>query len=295
MSIEYLTHVWKNEIDVDGTHLVMLLAIADSAGEDGSCYFGIPYAAKKIRASESTARNKIKRLAQAHKIIIVPRGGIQTKSGNTNRYVIVARGINCGSYQELCEAWNVKPMPYKPMKKDQRGGNNKEGANGRQNDDLLNSTGDGVLNSTGDDLLNSTGKPLGEPLGETKDFAARGESRPTFKDDDTDLKTELCELVAQGSFGKRWEDIGAQAGRCKALTNQLFKLIPDIDLQLLGRAYKAYKNDNPPTDSRGNMVRLKSPNTIADHYQRQLDAKNQPKVTADAFRSRNIFAEVYDD
>lgn len=72
MSIKIMSHIWEHA-EQAGTALLMLLALADNANEDGICWPGISYLARKTRMSERQAQRLIKKLAAEKAIIIRPR------------------------------------------------------------------------------------------------------------------------------------------------------------------------------------------------------------------------------
>lgn len=109
MSIKAMQFVWDNAAQAE-SKLLMLLALADYADEDGGCYASVATLAKKIRQSESNARRILHYLETQHAIAIVHRGGIETGNGKTNRYYLVMPGVNCKDYDDLCRKVGATPV-----------------------------------------------------------------------------------------------------------------------------------------------------------------------------------------
>jgi len=74
MSIFYMDQIWASSTQKGGA-LVMQLALANFAGEDGMCYPSVASLAKFTRASEGRARKILKKLADDGDLIIIPRDG----------------------------------------------------------------------------------------------------------------------------------------------------------------------------------------------------------------------------
>jgi hypothetical protein len=87
MSIKIMTYVWKCS-PVKGTELLMLLALADNANDDGVCYPSIGYLAHKARINERNAQKTIKSLAKKKLIKVERNAGKSTIHGYTNRYIV---------------------------------------------------------------------------------------------------------------------------------------------------------------------------------------------------------------
>ena len=114
MSVHYLSHVWKKEVDVHGTHLLALLCYADMASDDGSSWGSKAYIAHNIRRSVGTARTVTNDLEAAHKIVIV------TRESTSDLVYVVCPDLN-GTYEELCKKHNVMEAPYVPLPTNKRG------------------------------------------------------------------------------------------------------------------------------------------------------------------------------
>jgi hypothetical protein len=89
MSIRAMQAVWEHSRQSGGA-LVLLLAIADNAHDDGDgAYPSVATLARKARMSERNVRLLLQSLAAAGEMAIVPGGG----RGNTNAYRITLPGL----------------------------------------------------------------------------------------------------------------------------------------------------------------------------------------------------------
>jgi len=88
MSIKAMTYVWARSKQ-KGSALVMMLAIADMANDDGDCWPGVGTLAKKTRMSERNAQKLIRKLEAAGEVIVHQGDGVETAHGNTNRYTLI--------------------------------------------------------------------------------------------------------------------------------------------------------------------------------------------------------------
>lgn len=82
MSIRHMSAVWESA-PVTGTDLLVLLALADFAGADGSSWPSIATLAKRARASEPTVRRSVRALAQKGLI------EVEHRPGYSSRYVVL--------------------------------------------------------------------------------------------------------------------------------------------------------------------------------------------------------------
>lgn len=85
MSIKHMTDVWENRKHLSGSRLLLMLAIADHANDEGVCWPSIPTLAARIRASERQTMRLIKDLAECGDIEILQRGDGR---GHSNVYQI---------------------------------------------------------------------------------------------------------------------------------------------------------------------------------------------------------------
>jgi hypothetical protein len=91
MSIRVMSQVWRDPDVMDAMEVLVLIALADHANNDGECWPGIQSLAVKCRLTERCVRKVIKRLATSGKLIITPGGG----RFNTNRYKITLNVVQC--------------------------------------------------------------------------------------------------------------------------------------------------------------------------------------------------------
>lgn len=89
MSVAVMTTCWKHS-RARGTDLLVLLALADIANDDGECWPSIPHLAKKCRIDTRTTQRRIRSLEELGEVIVVVGGGRASKSGGpaSNRYRI---------------------------------------------------------------------------------------------------------------------------------------------------------------------------------------------------------------
>lgn len=74
MSIACMTRVWNTSLQ-KGSGLLLLLAIADYADENGFAFPGIDTLAKKIRMEERNTRRLVERLEEAGELVVFKRPG----------------------------------------------------------------------------------------------------------------------------------------------------------------------------------------------------------------------------
>lgn len=85
MSIRVMSRVWDHS-QADGSQLLLMLAIADRSDDDGVCWPGIAYLAKKTRVSERQVKRMIKTAESAGEIYVRRSGG----RARTNLYFVTA-------------------------------------------------------------------------------------------------------------------------------------------------------------------------------------------------------------
>jgi DNA-binding transcriptional MocR family regulator len=84
MSIKVMNWVWEHS-PTKGTELLMLLAIADNAADDGGNAFpSIRTLARKTRLDDRTVQRIVRKLAEQGQLAVVERGGREP-----NRYAIL--------------------------------------------------------------------------------------------------------------------------------------------------------------------------------------------------------------
>ena len=88
MSIKVMSHVWENSKQ-KGAGLLLLLAIADNANDDGDCFPGVARLAQRVRADERNVKRMIGKLEESSELLVFKEAGIQTDHGWTNLYRVV--------------------------------------------------------------------------------------------------------------------------------------------------------------------------------------------------------------
>ncbi len=78
MSIKLMSQAWEQS-DVGGSELLLLLALADFANDEGVCWPSTPQLAKKIRLSDRQTQRLIDKLANDGYVEIVDAGGGRSK------------------------------------------------------------------------------------------------------------------------------------------------------------------------------------------------------------------------
>jgi hypothetical protein len=103
MSNKALNHVWQHSTQ-KGSALVLMLALADMANDDGECYPGKTKLAEKCRVSKVQLTRLIQQCEQAGELRVISKYDSDAKINFTNRYLVV--GV--ASEQQLLEARPVK-------------------------------------------------------------------------------------------------------------------------------------------------------------------------------------------
>jgi len=83
MSIKIMSNVWEQSLH-EGSPLLLLLALADHASDDGVCWPGIPRLAHKTRKTERHTKRLLVKLEKSGEVYIAREVG----RGNTNMYYI---------------------------------------------------------------------------------------------------------------------------------------------------------------------------------------------------------------
>jgi hypothetical protein len=90
MSIRLMACVWDmNDPELNNSRLLLLLALADHANDEGICYPSIPRLAQRARISERQAQRTIQWLAAAGYIEIIAKG---TGRGHSTLYHLTLNG-----------------------------------------------------------------------------------------------------------------------------------------------------------------------------------------------------------
>ena len=92
MSIKIQSRVWENSHQSGGT-LLVLLALADFADDNGFCYPSLPVIAKKARLSDRQTQRAIQALQEAGELDVMPGQGVKGQGGYTNRFKITVREV----------------------------------------------------------------------------------------------------------------------------------------------------------------------------------------------------------
>jgi hypothetical protein len=100
MSIKIMSRVWEYS-NQKGSDLLLLLAIADNADDSGYCWPGITYLAKKVRMTERSIINIVRRLEQSGELIV------QHNRRNGNRYGVLT-GMDNPEIVLLCSRLDIK-------------------------------------------------------------------------------------------------------------------------------------------------------------------------------------------
>jgi hypothetical protein len=88
MSIKQMNLVWESSKH-GGTLLLLMLAIANNANDEGDAYPGQEYLAKKIRKSEPYTREMIVKLMKSKELRLTHQGG--SGAGDPNHYRIILK------------------------------------------------------------------------------------------------------------------------------------------------------------------------------------------------------------
>ena len=85
-----MTRVWEFS-QAAGTDLLVLLALADNANDEGECWPSIRYVAQKCRIDTRTTQRRIRSLEELGEVVVIRGGGKASTAGGTksNRYRIV--------------------------------------------------------------------------------------------------------------------------------------------------------------------------------------------------------------
>ena len=85
-----MTTVWDYS-EAAGTDLLVLLALADIADENGECWPSVGYMARKCRISGRTVQRCVRSLESLGEVVVIIEGGKASTAGGTrsNRYRIV--------------------------------------------------------------------------------------------------------------------------------------------------------------------------------------------------------------
>lgn len=89
MSVKVSSRLWENS-HASGGDLLVLLALADHANEDGECWPGIASLASKTRMSERNVQRILRRLREAGELHVTQRPGKGWNSTSMYRFRLEA-------------------------------------------------------------------------------------------------------------------------------------------------------------------------------------------------------------
>lgn len=90
MSLSALTHVWKHS-KAKGSALLVMLALADYADDEGQSYPSVKTLSIKTRMSPRNVQKVIQKLITTGELCVVTGRGIPTANGSTNLYKLTPR------------------------------------------------------------------------------------------------------------------------------------------------------------------------------------------------------------
>lgn len=89
MSIKVMSHVWTNSKQ-KGSALLLLLAMADIADDQGDCFPSADYLAKKARVEVRSIQRAVAKLVEAGELVVFDKCGTKGRNGQkTNLYRLV--------------------------------------------------------------------------------------------------------------------------------------------------------------------------------------------------------------
>lgn len=100
-----MNRVWETSA-AKNSALVVMLALANRADEDGLCWPGVAYIAKRARLEERQVQNILRQLAASGELYVTSGGG----RGNTNLYF-----ITCGMSAEQIASVLVERLDMLPL------------------------------------------------------------------------------------------------------------------------------------------------------------------------------------
>lgn len=116
MSVRYLDQVWRHHRAVKRSELLVLLALADYADDEGWCYPSMQGLADKCRLHIDTARTTVAKLERTGHLQRIVGGGPDFGNGNVNRYRIVGWGVSEGGAIQPPVGMSAHPTAIDPTK-----------------------------------------------------------------------------------------------------------------------------------------------------------------------------------
>ncbi len=115
MSIKVMTRVWELSRH-KGSELLLMLALADWANDDGVCWPSIPTLARKVRMSERQVQRMVRDLVASHELYADTKKG----RGHTTRYIVLV-GLAQEEIDRILQTWlKKKGDKMTPFQKDDK-------------------------------------------------------------------------------------------------------------------------------------------------------------------------------
>jgi DNA-binding IscR family transcriptional regulator len=105
MSIRVMTSVWDDTRTQTHSELLVLLALADWASDDGYCWPTVPALAAKARLSERAVQQILGRLTATGRIRRIAGGG----RGHANQYQVLTKNPEAETVNEVHRIENTEP------------------------------------------------------------------------------------------------------------------------------------------------------------------------------------------
>lgn len=106
MSIKQMAKVWEWS-KAEGAALLVMLALADHADDDGYCFPGVERVAKKCRISSRSVQRHVKDLGEIGELKVETGRGVTVQGGATNRYKITL--VHASPHMPLQSGDNLAP------------------------------------------------------------------------------------------------------------------------------------------------------------------------------------------
>lgn len=122
MSVKALSHVWENSKQ-RGARLLVLLALADNANDDGFSWYAMAKLAKKARQDADATRDYIRAIETDGELIVYERRTEDGKMNHTNLYKVLFPGATEELPPDLKGQLRRRPaLPPKPPRKRKKAG-----------------------------------------------------------------------------------------------------------------------------------------------------------------------------
>lgn len=96
MSIKLMSRIW-DEADVSGSELLVLLALADYANDEGVCWPSLPRLAQRARLSVRQTQRVIQKLADGGQIEVLSKGDGR---GHSTLYRVLVKDVKMTTFPE---------------------------------------------------------------------------------------------------------------------------------------------------------------------------------------------------